>query len=313
MFGLQRPKPSYRSEQITYRLKELGIFEKIKFFEIDLKDNFFIDKLVKEYKPEYFAHLGSQSSVKKSLKYKKLTNDSNLISTNNILNSIENHSRDTKFFFPSSATIYEGYINKVVNEETSPKPRTEYAISKFNSQIIINKKIEEFNLNLNTGIMFSHESEYRRPNFFTKKIVEFLVEYSKLSHNSIDVGNLSITRDIGYAKEYVEAIYKILINNNKKNYIVSSNLLYKLSEFVDACLNILDINFEIISNKNQISYINSKNGKEFIFSKEEEFRKFDLIGIKGDNSKIKNDLGWKPKLKLYEICEKMIKHEYEKI
>jgi len=281
--------------------------------EVDFKNHNLIDDLFKSYQPDYFAHLGSQSSVKKSNISMDSKIDSDFLTLQRLVKSIEKYSMDTKLFFPSSATIYEGYSDKQVNEHTPPKPKTKYAISKLNSQNLLRKKVIESNLNFNTGIMFSHESEFRRPIFFTKKVVEFLVKYVADKEKILYVGNLSIERDIGYAKEYVEAIFKILINNNKTDYIVSSKVLYKLSDFINTCLKILDIDYEIISDGKKISYIDTKNKEIFISSQDNEFRKFDLLGIKGDNNKIFKDLGWSPEFKLYDICEKMIKYELKKM
>ena len=157
--------------------------------------------------------------------------------------------------------------------------------------------------------MFSHESEYRRPNFFSKKITQFLVEYARHGNKNLKVGNLLIERDIGYAKEYVEAIYRIIKENNRENYIVSSNKLYKLSEFINNCLDLLEIEYEIITKDKKISYIDKKNNFKFISSEDNEYRKYDLIGITGNNSKIFRDLNWKPKIQLKEISKIMIDYE----
>jgi len=157
--------------------------------------------------------------------------------------------------------------------------------------------------------MFSHESEYRRPNFFSKKITQFLVEYKYYGNKNLKVGNLLIERDIGYAKEYVDAIYKIIRSNNRQNYIVSSNKLYKLSDFINECLDLLEIDYEIVSNNKKLAYIDKKSNFEFISSEDNEFRKYDLIGIKGNNSKIFKELNWKPKIQLKDISKIMIDYE----
>ena len=86
-------------------------------------------------------------------------------------------SRDTIFFFASSATIYEGYQDITVNEDTKPLPKTTYAKSKYKTQKLIKEKLDDSDLQLNTGILFSHESEYRRP-FYSKKMTEFLIVLS---------------------------------------------------------------------------------------------------------------------------------------
>ena len=309
---MQRPQPS-KSNQEIFRLKELEIFDRVELNVVDLNNLKQVEDLIKKQKPEYFVHLGSQSNVKKSFEFKTLTKESNVDITKNIIDTIDKFSKDTVFFFPSSATIYEGYKNTTVNESTRPLPRTEYAKSKLVSQEYVIDKIKQNDLQLNNGIMFSHESEFRRPSFFTKKITKFLVEYKQYGNINLNVGNIFIERDLGYAKEYVDAIYKIIMSNNRENYIVSSNTLNKLNEFINECLKLLEINYEILINQNKVSYIDKKNNFEFISSEDNEFRKYDLIGIKGDNSKILKDLDWAPKIKLNEISRIMLNYELKNI
>ena len=160
--------------------------------------------------------------------------------------------------------------------------------------------------------MFSHESPYRSSKFFTKKIIEFLINYKENNNLSIKVGNLSIERDIGYAPEYVDAIFSILKNNRKEEYIVSSNTLTKLYNFLNICLDYLDINYEVVISDNNVSYINKDNNFEFITSTSDQFRVHDLIGIRGDNKKILEQLSWKPTKKLEQICEIMLDFELGK-
>ena len=262
--------------------------------------------LLKKYKPTHFAHLGSQSSVKKSSEFSELTRESNYLISKNIIESIEKYSQDTIFFFPSSATIYEGYKNKTVDENTKPLPMTNYAKSKYKTQQLIATKT---NLQLNTGILFSHESEYRRPNFFSKKVTEFLSNYYLGKKGCLRVGDISLERDIGYAQEYVEAIYKMMRENQKNELILSSNKLYKLKEIIDNCLDLLNIKYEILIEDDILSYIDLKNSNKFIVSDNSEFRKYDLRGIKGNNTRIREELNWVPKIELEEICRRMINYE----
>ena len=262
--------------------------------------------LLKKYKPTHFAHLGSQSSVKKSSEFSELTRESNYLISKNIIESIEKYSQDTIFFFPSSATIYEGYENKTVDENTKPLPMTNYAKSKYKTQQLIATKT---NLQLNTGILFSHESEYRRPNFFSKKVTEFLSNYYLGKKGCLRVGDISLERDIGYAQEYVEAIYKMMRENQKNELILSSNRLYKLKEIIDNCLDLLNIKYEISIEDDILSYIDLKNSNKFIVSDNSEFRKYDLRGIKGNNTRIREELNWVPKIELEEICRRMVNYE----
>jgi len=268
--------------------------------------------LFSQYNPKYFAHLASQSSVLKSMKYKNLTKEENEVISDNLINSLILKSKDTKMFFPSSATIYEGYQNIIVNEETKPKPLTTYSKTKYKTQYRIENLVYSEELLASIGIMFGHESEYRRSNFFSKIITEFLVDYKFNKRRKLSVGNISLKRDIGYAKEYSDAIFKILTKETSSKYIVSANKLFSLEDFIVNCLNLLEIKFEIINDGDSTSFINKKNGKVFLSSDKSKYRDVDLYGIQGDNSKIKRDIGWTPTLTLEDICSKMISYDIKK-
>jgi len=312
VIGLLRPKTSKKLINQSSRLGEHFNNNDVKLIDTDLRDTSQLQNVIKEFSPAYLAHLASQSSVRDSFNDKKNTYESNTVVSNNLIDTIEKFSKETILFFPSSATIYEGYENTLVNELTQPKPKTVYSISKLETQNYIKEKIQTKNLNLNTGIMFSHESPYRSSKFFTKKIIEFLINYKENNKLSIKVGNLSIERDIGYAPEYVDAIFSILKNNRKEEYIVSSNTLTKLYNFLNICLDYLDINYEVVISDNNVSYINKDNNFEFITSTSDQFRVHDLIGIRGDNKKILEQLSWKPTKKLEQICEIMLDFELGK-
>ena len=312
VIGLLRPETSKAIKNQPIGLSEFLNSDDVKLIETDLRSTTQIMDVIKEFKPVYFAHLASQSSVKDSFKNKKNTYESNTLVSNNLIDALEKHSKETIFFFPSSATIFEGYENILVNELTTPKPRTVYSLSKLETQNYIKQKNQTKNLNLNTGIMFSHESPYRNSKFFTKKIIEFLINYKKNNKLNIKVGNLSIERDIGYAPEYVDAIFSILQNNTKEEYIVSSNKISKLYNFLNLCLDYLDIRYEVVISNNDIRYINKDNNFEFITSTSAQFRVHDLIGIRGDNKKITEQLAWKPTKTLEQICESMLDFELRK-
>lgn len=295
-----------------FRLKEIGIYDQIKFETLNLEDTKNSDYLFAKYKPKYFAHLASQSSVSKSFKYKNLTKKENEVISENLINSLMEKSKDTKLFFPSTGTIFEGYKNKIVNEETNPIPLTLYSKTKYVTQKKVQNLIDSNSINANIGIMFSHESEFRRSNFFTKIITEFLVDYKLNRRRILNVGNIALKRDIGYAKEYTEAIFKILKHEKCEKYIVSSNSLNSLEDFIVLCLKLLEIKFDKVYKDNCLSFVNKKSGKIFISSEPTNYRKIDLDGIQGNNFKINEELDWSPKYKLEDICSKMITYDWNK-
>jgi GDPmannose 4,6-dehydratase len=293
-------------------LRELNIYKDISFEVLDITSKVNTDYLFEKYRPYFFAHLASQSSVTKGTTHKALTKDNEIISEN-LINSLIYYSKKTKMFFPSSATIYEGYKNKKVDEKTPPKPLTIYSKTKYNTHKKLKRLIDEKDVLGNIGIMFSHESEFRRPNFFSKTIVEFLIAYLEKKRRILTVGNILIQRDIGYAEEYVNAIYKIMNSSKNDEFIISSNKLVTLKDFIKTCLNLLNINYEIIEEQKKLSFIDKATGKAFIVSEPSLFREVDLHGIRGDNSKIINEIGWTPTYDLEQICLKMLSYELRKL
>ena len=303
VIGLLRPKK--KSEQVLFRLKELKIFDKIEFEEVDLLNGKKVENTIKNHQPKSIFHLGAQTSVEKSFFYKELTKNSNIESTMNLINSIKKFSGDTDFIFPSSSTIYEGYKDKTVDEMTVPKPLSTYAKSKFFIQETLeNTYIENFKI----GIMFSHESEFRRSNFFTQKIVHFLWDFKNGNRKILHIGNIEIERDIGHAKDYMSLMGMFIRHTPNKKYIVSSNKLVSLKEFVVESLNYLDIDFEIETDGKEIHFVNKLNNKPFIVSESKSHRKIDLLGIKGNNKLAKKDFNWEPKYNLKKIVEEMIRY-----
>lgn len=305
--GIQRPK--FNKLQNISNLISLDISNQIKFEIVDLENSNQTNELIKKYKPEYFAHLGSQSNVVESETLISETINSNQNSTANLIKAIRNYSKDTCFFFPSSATIYEGYSNITVDEDTIPKALSTYAKSKLSAQEMIIEKASTDSLKLNIGIMFSHESEFRGNKYFTKIISNFLTNYKQNSNQNLNVGNLTIKRDIGYAGEYVDAIFNILQNNKSSKYIISKNRTYQLSEYVKTCLDYLEIKYEIDISEKEIKYIDRKSGNLFLLSNLLKNRNHDLTNIQGNNLKIFNELNWKPKLNIDEIATRMMRFE----
>ena len=100
--------------------------------------------------------------------------------------------------------------------------------------------------------------------------------------------------------------------NQKKELIISANNIYKLKEIIDISLDLLGIKYEFLIEDKIASYIDLETGKKFIISDKSQFRKYDLRGIAGDNSRIKKELNWSPNIKLDEICQRMVNYEIKK-
>ena len=134
----------------------------------------------------------------------------------------------------------------------------------------------------------------------------------KISINSPALANPNLIQEL--ANEFGSQCVVVGIDSRytDNKYIVSTNKLHSLQDFIVNCLNFIEINFEIVNDKNSTSFIDKKNGKVFLTSEKSKYRDVDLYGIQGDNSKIKKDIGWFPTLTLDEICSKMISYDIKK-
>jgi len=142
-------------------------------------------------------------------------------------------------------------------------------------------------------------------------IIEFLIEYKNNNNNQLTIGDISLGRDIGYSKDYVDAIYEIMKFNLKEEFIIARNKLTKLSYFLEMCLEELEIQYTIKYHENKTEYVNIKNNKTFLISNKSKYRDFDLRNIQGDNSKINKILSWSPQTDIREMVKIMISHEYK--
>ena len=311
--GIVRPGITNSKIQKFLLNSNINKATKINLEEVNLLNQNDTNDIIKKYKPEFFYHLASQSSVEKSFVENQSTLDYNFFSTKNIIDSIKENSKDTKFFFPTSCTVFEGYANLNVDENTNPKPMSPYAVSKYKSQEMLKAYNHEYDLNINIGLMFSHESKFRKDNYFTMTVVNHIIRYKYFKKDYIYVGNLNLTRDIGSAEEYVDAIIKINQSNNKGIYIVSRNDLYKLQHFVNLVCDSLDLNFSVEENGDELMFIDKSNNKIFLISSDKKSRQYEIDGIKGNNTKIFKDLNWEPKKNLEDIVEEMVSFKINEI
>lgn len=303
----------YRSQKNSidrfFRLRRLGIFNQIDLKELNLENIEELNLFLKKTNVNCVYHLAAQSSVEKSFYEKQLTKDSNITSTLNLISSLKKQNLNCKFIFPSSASIYEGYSNKTVNEDTIPKPKSEYAISKY----FIQNELEKNNLydNYFIPILFSHESEFRKQGYFSQKVILHLIDFAKNGFKKeLRVGNLKMSRDIGYADNYMSLLSLLADDTEINKVIVSTNKLVQLLDFCLSALRILNIDFEIDEQGDQINILHKKSKNILIKSDKSSFRKIDLEGIKGDNSLALKNFNWKPIQELDFIVDKMIKFNF---
>ena len=210
-----------------------------------------------------------------------------------MLDSIKNTIPNAKFYQASSSEMFGKVSELPITLKTPMNPVSPYGVSKLSAhQLVLNYR-ESFGLYCVNGVLFNHESHLRRDNFFIKKVIKdsLLIKRNKLSY--LNVGDLSVKRDFGYAPLYVEAIWKMLQLDIPNDYLVCSGISVKLIEIVEYIFLKLDISKKLI-----------KINDEFI-------RPNEIQDIYGDNSLAKQDLNWHYNFSFFQILDILINEEIE--
>ena len=194
-------------------------------------------------------------------------------------------------FYASSSEIFKKNKSQIFDEKSELDSRSPYATSKIASTLMIKNYREEFKLFLCSGILFNHESPLRSEQFVFTKIIKKL---KQIKHRGgiLKLGNIQIKRDVGWAPEYVKAMWMMLQSKKPSDFVIGTGKMISIKDFIKLTIKILNIKKSIKVLKNQRFY-----------------RKNDLIAYKSNPNLIYKKLGWKSTLKIEEIIQKLINFE----
>jgi len=276
--------------------KKYALDIRIKVLQADVNDQASLHNAVTQANPDEIYNFGGVSFSPNSWMTPEYTANVNGVGALRILECIKNINPAIKYYQASSSEIYGNLSNITITEETFPYPKTPYGVAKLYAQWIIRNYRESYGLFACNGISFNHESERRGLEFVTRKITNGVARIAKGEINSIELGNLDITRDWGYAPDFVEAMWLMLQNDTPEDFVISTNQSHSLRYLLEVAFKAVGI-----TNYNNYITINPK----FI-------RNNDIQGIKGDYSKINNYLGWAPKTSFEEMITRMVNHDLKK-
>lgn len=276
------------------RLEYLGCRQKVKLVEIDLTIEHEVFKLIEENKPDEIYNLAAQSSVGLSFKIPSETFQYNTVSVLNLLQSIIKINKKIKFYQASSSEMFGNVrAEKLPIKETLHfNPVSPYGISKASSHWLVVNYREALGLFTACGILFNHESCLRGDNFVVKKIINTALKIKAGEEDVLTLGNLTVSRDWGYAPKYVEAMWEILQVKEPDDYIICSGNCDTLQNLVVKIFDKLNLDLNKHLRLNQ-----------------EYMRSLDLSTMYGDNTKAIKKLKWNYNLTTDELIDHLIKDE----
>ena len=279
------------SHRCFERVEELGIFDDITKIKADLSDQTSINSAIRQAQPDEVYNLAAQSFVGLSFNQPINTANVNGIGVVRLLESIQKFNPKIKFYQASSSEMYGNIKSEKKNERTSFSPTSPYAISKVHAFFETQMYRETHSLYTVNGILFNHESPLRGLEFVTRKITNEIAKISLGISKKLILGNLESKRDWGYAKEYVEMMWKMMQQKNPDDYVLATGRSHSVKEFVETACKEAGVS------------------QNCIVSSKKYFRPSDVNHLTGDSTKAKKILGWKPKTSFAKLVKIMIEED----
>ena len=269
-----------------WRIKD--ILNKITIHSATLESYASLVKIISVVKPTELYHLGAQSFVSYSFQDEFSTLNTNINGTHYILSAIKDFSPKTKLYFAGSSEMF-GKVQRIPqNEKTRFYPRSSYGISKCTGFDLVRNYREAYNLFACTGILFNHESPRRGFEFVTRKITSAVARIKSGKQKYLELGNIKAKRDWGHAKDYVEAMWKMLQQNNPEDFVIGTGKVHSVENFLKLSFKYAGLDYK--------KYV--KINKKFYRPSEVDF-------LVADFSKAKKKLNWKPRIKFNQLVKEM--------
>ena len=270
-------------------LEKLGIKQQVKKLSMLPEDFRSVYVALCKSKPDEVYYLAGQSSVGLSFEQPAETIQSITLGVLNILEACRMIEKEIRIYHAGSSECFGDIGSEAANELTPFHPRSPYAVAKASAFWLVDNYREAYSLFACTGILFNHESHLRPARFVTQKIISTAKRISKGSSEKLVLGRLDISRDWGWAPEYVEVMWLMLQQEEPDDFVIATGELNSLENFVDAVFSHLDLNW-----------------RDYVEQSQEFMRPTDLIASVGNANKAKQMLGWKAKYKMQEVARMMV-------
>ena len=282
------------AENQTSRLD--SVYEKVKLYYGDLTDLSSLISVIQKVQPDEIYNLAAQSHVRISFDQPIYTANVTGIGTLNLLEAVRLIKPNARVYQASSSEMFGNSIDEdgFQRETTSLTPVSPYGCAKVFSHNICKNYRNSYGMYISNGILFNHESPRRGTNFVTNKVVKEAVKIKYGLSNELKLGNLEATRDWGHAKDYVEAMWMILQEDNPDDFVCATGISHTVRYLCEYVFSKLDLDYT-----------------KYVTQDEKFLRPEELNDLKGDSTKLRNITGWEPKYTFESMIDEMIEYWVE--
>lgn len=294
----------------TQRIEHLRGEKNLILHHGDLTDSSNLHRLIANIEPDEIYNLGAQSHVAVSFEVPEYTGEVDAIGAIRLLDAIRDSGVNTKYYQASTSELFGGLPETAPqNEKTLFYPKSPYGAAKLYAYWITVNYREAYNIFACNGILFNHESPRRGETFVTKKITKAVANIYQGKQDKLLLGNLDAKRDWGHAKDYVEAMWLMLQQDEPDDLVIASGETHSVREFVEKAFRVVGI--DIVWKGKGISEkgINKDTGKILVEIEPRYFRPSEVELLWGDSQKAKRILKWEPKISFDKLIEVMVEYD----
>ena len=289
----------------THRIDH--IYKKIHLHYGDLTDATNLIGVIKKVEPHEIYNLGAQSHVKVSFETPEYTGQVDGLGTLRILEAVRllGMQDDVRIYQASTSELY-GLVQAVPQTETTPfYPRSPYGVAKLYGYWIVKNYREAYGMHCSSGILFNHESPRRGETFVTRKITRGLSQISVGLQDCLYLGNLDAKRDWGHAKDFVEAMWLMLQQDEPDDYVIATGKQYSVRDFVNRAAPYFGLHLEWQGEGLEEVAVDKVSKRIVVAVDERYFRPAEVESLLGDPTKAKEKLGWEPTTTFDQLVEDM--------
>jgi len=278
----------------------------------DVTDSISVHSIINKIKPNEIYNLAAQSHVAVSFEIPEYTSNADALGTLRILESIVKLNKKIKFYQAGTSEMFGKVTETPQNENTPFYPRSPYGVAKLYSHWITINYRESYKIFACNGILFNHESPLRGETFVTKKVIKALCRIKYKKQKKLFVGNLYSKRDWGHAEDYVRAMWKMLQQKSPEDFVICTGKQYTIKQFINLTAKKLGLKITWKGKgMSEKAFDHKKNC--IIECKPKYFRPAEVNSLKGDFSKAKKILNWKPKHNIHSLIGDMINYEIKNL